>query len=411
MAEQLIKFIKGETNELNDKEHKLYDKPFERECLTSNGGINHDEIIKWVSLINGKDFKFNNYVLESRMIEQKITPNQNEYKLIRIPGHSFVQYVHDNIIETYDSAKWQSTTNNCTLYAALVLVIRPHVTNMTEMMELLKMIQDKPHTESCNKLAKISEYYFGRGIEWFRYSNKLRIPLGPKENTNKTLWVYFHGLNPQGALHAYSITEEFRKIKGNDFQIYFRSENTPYKEFNNFCKWFMIQHNKYNKFIFVGHSYGSLFANYFAQSIIEKSPNWKDNITSVSLDGSDLVETMEYVAYELLKLNRSNKIEYGVSFATCDSHNLPKEWYNMIKNPIIENTYIDWYESAYICSKFSLNHKHIMFSYYDNKENPNQLNIINKGENIFEIHYLKEYSHSMHKLPEVAKEIIKIINA
>lgn len=65
--------------------------------------------------------------------------------------------------------KVQYSTNNCSLLMGIVGVIRPFVKNMKTMMQILKLVSDKPGTKSCKKLAEISKHYFGRGIEYFNY--------------------------------------------------------------------------------------------------------------------------------------------------------------------------------------------------------------------------------------------------
>jgi hypothetical protein len=51
----------------------------------------------------------------------------------------------------------------------IVGIIRPLVKDMKTMMKILKLVCDKPNTKSCDKLAQISQHYFGRGGEYFNY--------------------------------------------------------------------------------------------------------------------------------------------------------------------------------------------------------------------------------------------------
>jgi hypothetical protein len=68
-----------------------------------------------------------------------------------------------------DKKKIQYTSNNCSLFMGIVGVIRPLVKDMKTMMQILKMVCDKPNTTSCEKLGEISKHYFGRGIEYFNF--------------------------------------------------------------------------------------------------------------------------------------------------------------------------------------------------------------------------------------------------
>ena len=38
-------------------------------------------------------------------------------------------------------------------------------------------INDKEGTESCERVAKISKYYFGRGEEWFKFPSRADVPV------------------------------------------------------------------------------------------------------------------------------------------------------------------------------------------------------------------------------------------
>ncbi len=81
-----------------------------------------------------------------------------------------MSYVFYGIIEDYNSYMFQCTKNNCSLYAGLIIILRPLLKNMNEMKSILKLINDKQNSKSVLKLAEISKYYFDRGIEYFRYS-------------------------------------------------------------------------------------------------------------------------------------------------------------------------------------------------------------------------------------------------
>ena len=118
-------------------------------------------------------------------------------------------------------------------------------------------------------------------------------------------YIYITGLDPIGTLYSTTVCNEMRKIKESAFYIYYRSQTNifdEYKVFNNFAQILM---NNYKKLYILGHSYGAIFAKYFAH----KMKN--NNVVSVSLDGSDLIETCEYVAYDVLNIDRAHTIDYN----------------------------------------------------------------------------------------------------
>lgn len=168
MAEHLLKFLKGEIKYLNDPKHILI-KEFKEDYPNQNGGLYDSQIIDWVKLMS-PDLNYNYILLKSSIM--KINTNINGSRLISIQyQHLYTVYVNNGIMEDYNTAGWQQTTNNCTLYAGIILIIRPLVKDMEEMFSLLKTIWDKKNTESADKLAQISKYYFGRDKSWFHYGN------------------------------------------------------------------------------------------------------------------------------------------------------------------------------------------------------------------------------------------------
>lgn len=128
------------------------------------------DIYKFIKLYN-KDIEFCSYCNEIILKKHKTC-------LMSHGGHTVLLYKNDNgDIEKYDSGnrknKIQWTSNNCTLFAGIVGIIRPLVKNMKIMMQILKMVSDKPHTKSCKKMIEISQHYFNRGIEYFNYGNPI----------------------------------------------------------------------------------------------------------------------------------------------------------------------------------------------------------------------------------------------
>ena len=113
------------------------------------------------------------------------------------------------------------------------------------------------------------------------------------------------------------VTEAMFKLKAPNVVVYQR-RSTDLKEGLEYFKSFIeIFKRNYNKFIIIGHSYGAVYAKYFSANI--------PGSVYVSLDGSDLKETCAYIAYDLLNIDRSKKIDYTGDYPVCDGHNLVKE--------------------------------------------------------------------------------------
>lgn len=191
MAKHLLSFIKGEIKELDDKEHILLTK-FENKYPGQNGGLMDQHVVDWIHLMN-PDLHVDYHKRNSRMMN--LGKDLEGLKLISIRGfHLYAAYNHGNGYEIYDTAGWQNTQNNCTLYAAIVCVIRPLVSSISEMYEILTMIHDKQGSESAMKLAAISKYYFDRGIEWFKYNTPTPKQITAKGSGYNTIirddWAY-----------------------------------------------------------------------------------------------------------------------------------------------------------------------------------------------------------------------------
>lgn len=414
MAKQLLEYITDD-KELNDS---CIVKEFEEKYDTQNGGILDEDILTWVKKLQ-PNMGVKYLVLKSTI--QAINTNNSAWYLVSIDHkHTYAQYVHDNIVETYDTKLFQHTTNNCSLYAGLVLILRPLVKSMDEMFNILKMVEDTYQSDSCAKLAYISEHYFNRGIEWFNFINIPKI-IHVKQSTANTLYLFFHGLSPFGLLYSYTTTQQMRILKGNDFRLYQRSQNTPMKELPNFIRFINIVKHHYTKIVFIGHSYGSTFANYFAQYMVDNDKT--TNITkviSVSLDGSELIDTCEYIAYDVLGLSRDLNIEYKKNRAICDGHDLVREWYEQEIIPsakerfevdLCENNYLDWYRTAKQIEDMKLNHRHIVFQYMPNKKEPfNKLRIEKLKEDTYCVRYLSKYCHTLHMYRDIAVELLKMID-
>lgn len=175
-AQHLLSFIRGEIDELNDESNKCNNEFVEvRPHKQQNGGIDDEDIIDWVKRMN-PSLEFGYYKLNCSMYEMNANLN-GRITIIRCRGHMWTIYANNGILENYDTSRWQNTANNCTLYAGIVAIIRPLVDGSREMRELMLRINDKEGTESCERVAKISKYYFGRGEEWFKFPSRADVPV------------------------------------------------------------------------------------------------------------------------------------------------------------------------------------------------------------------------------------------
>ena len=170
-----------------------------------------------------------------------------------------------------------------------------------------------------------------------------------------TCYIYIPGLNPCGTLYSTTVCNEMRNIKQQDFFIYYRTQTNLDEEFKNFNKFYQILTMEYKKICLIGHSFGAVFAKYFGHKLsIENKPT----IFTITLDGSDLVETCEYIAYDLLKIDRSYKIDFKHEFPICNGINLVQTWFSRSKFPNVECTWKEWLENVKIVDKLKLKQKH-----------------------------------------------------
>ena len=424
MAEKLLNFIYGSSN-LDDEKHIMY-HVWKQNPDYEAFVIDFDDILEWVRKMNPK-VKFDEFDMRTTIMEINTKQVGNPYKVFKYnKTHMSVMYYNGKTIETYETALWQHTANNCSLYTGLVLILRSLVKDMDEMFDILRLVEDIEGSESCRRLAAISKYYFDRGIDMFRFRFG-KIPpsiLNVNHEYTKTLYVFFHGLNPYGALYCESNTRHFKQMKGRDFRLYNRSLNEPRKELYYFIDWLNIMKRHYTKFVLIGHSYGSVFANYFAQYMIDNDVELNaDNVISISLDGSELIDTCEYVAYEVLAIDRSNKIEYLQHTAMCAGRDIIEEWNKRQQKQfeeefgvdIIECNAIQWYRSVKACNDLQLNHRHVRFWFAPNSEAPNIVSVKRGSDksndmNLYEIQYGKTYDHALFTNEPVSKAIMDIID-
>ena len=407
MANELLKFIKGEIDDLDDPKH-IVSEQFEYDKNHPNGGVNTNDIMTWVnSMYDNIKYEL---VYRKDTGKSYVQEHKDGYYLVRYPGHLVFEYQHDGVCEVFDSnGAVQHSSNGCTLFAGIIAIIRPLCGSFKEALNVWKMVEEKPGTDGYNRLVRVSEYYFGRGIEYFKTS-----PTSIRIKGDKVAFIYICGLNPMGTVCINQTTEAFRKILGNKFYVYQRPSGQLRdccSDFNNFIR-MLSEFGGYGKFVVMGHSYGATFATYLPQMLIRNINQFANNFVSVSLDGSELVETCQYVAYQVLHIDRGNCVEFTESRATCDGRNIIKEWFEMIKNDFKCRTEVEWpewYRSVYDVSQLNLNHRHIVFTYWSNEKNPDVVDVVDKGGDVYELHYGKEYHHSLHMFETVADRIVSMI--
>ena len=162
---ELLRYIVND-EPLTNKKYVL--KKFIIKSKWQNNGVMEDDAYKFIKLYN-KNVEFCHYC--DGIILQK-----HNTCLLSQGGHTTLLYKNAaGQIEKYDSLSKkhlvQYSSNNCTLYAGIVGIIRPLVKDMKTMLKILELVSDKPNTKSCDKLAEISLHYFNRGKEYFGYQN------------------------------------------------------------------------------------------------------------------------------------------------------------------------------------------------------------------------------------------------
>jgi hypothetical protein len=225
---------------------------------------------------------------------------------------------------------------------------------------------------------------------------------------HKTLYVYIPGLYPYGLLYAPQVAGALLNIKGQDAIIYQRRSTDLKEEIKYFKSFIEIFKKTHNRFVIIGHSYGAVYAKYFAAHL--------PNSLYVSLDGSDLKETSMYVAYDLLGIDRSIPIKYTGNYPTCNGVNLIKEWFaptikatiNDYGKNILEVSWQEWIRNTKTVDKLHPANS-LIFTYYPNPKAPSKVSIV-KRNSIYEVHYGKSYSHSLHMDHAVCKMLTEIID-
>jgi hypothetical protein len=178
-----------------------------------------------------------------------------------------------------------------------------------------------------------------------------------------------------------------RKIKQQQFFIYYRTQTNLADEFKNFNKFYQMLLLEYKKFCLIGHSFGAVFAKYFGNKL---------NILTITLDGSNLNETCEFIAYDLLKIDRKHKIDFKHEFPVCNNINLVQKWFKTMDLPNIECTWKEWLDNVKIIDKLKLKQKYIDIYYFPSGNN--KMEVVKENDTKVKILYGKTYSHSLHSI-------------
>ena len=166
---ELLEFI---INDKPLKSKKYVMKKYKPKYKTQNNGLLDWDVEKFIKLYN-KD-------VELCFLCNGIILQNHSTCLMGLNFHTVLLYKNKKgQIERYDTmneelksndkTRIQYTSNNCSLYAGIVGIIRPLVKDMKTMMKILKLVSDKPNTKSCDKLSAISKHYFGRDKSYFNY--------------------------------------------------------------------------------------------------------------------------------------------------------------------------------------------------------------------------------------------------
>lgn len=124
---------------------------------------------------------------EYKLLHGKANDNSNNaYLLYPIVSRMFYIYINsDGGIEKWDPITWQHTTNNTSLYTALVAIIRPKC-SFEQTKELISKIIDSYDSEGARLLGEISLHFFARGRSYFRYPTLKTIIIPSDKETDET---------------------------------------------------------------------------------------------------------------------------------------------------------------------------------------------------------------------------------
>lgn len=394
-----------------------------------NNGILHEDAVKFAKMFN-KDVV---------LVEQQSYLHINSKHILYDSGHHMI-YIHindRNEVEKHDSARWQGTSNNCTLYAPLCAILRPLMKTPEELYDVLKLVSDKRGTKSAIKLAKISEHFFARDISKFAYTldKRLAIKLYPAHysddyysDQSDILIVFTHGLNPWGKQYCRDSFKHLIQLAVSNkvsCLLYHRSstgdteENafetydvaSYYVELHQLIQQFKSVHNCQSvnfRYILVGHSFGGLISHIFnlmlscACSEPQKGSSTTTCLRSISLDGSDFYQFLGHCVQQEWKLKQFDESKCQTTYTGVIYNN----------NPVpMENgcLYLPTYQLAYRY-KDNVPETHYIVNYSANSDDestsiteptkwspPKLVPTINSHyKHTYELYYTNEYYHSLH---------------
>lgn len=155
---EIVNFINGK-GVLTSK--NILEK-FEEKYPNQNGSILGEDIEKFVRLFNE----------DVSLIDDRNYTINNKNILMYVLNGQHMFYLYNNtekgIIEKWDPLTWQKSKNNCTLYAGICAIVRP-VVGFEKTKLLLRKIIDEQNSSGARVLAEISEHFFKRGYDMFRY--------------------------------------------------------------------------------------------------------------------------------------------------------------------------------------------------------------------------------------------------
>lgn len=164
---EIINFIKGKG--------KLVSEPilyhFENSHPNQNSSILATDALQFVKLFNSDVALIddNNYIIH----EHNILVQQFNRSLFNHGNfHMYYLYNNNGTLEKWDPMTFQFTSNNSSLYSAILAIIRPHLT-FEETKRLLREIIDEPNTHSLNLIAEISSHFFSRGLSHFHFTSPI----------------------------------------------------------------------------------------------------------------------------------------------------------------------------------------------------------------------------------------------
>ena len=381
-----------------------------------NGGILGPDALRFAQLFNNDVVMIedNNYIVRQHSI------------LIYIHNGAHMFYIYNNggMIEKWDPASWQHTSNNCTLYSALLAIIRP-ISSFEETKQLIKKIVDAQNSEGARLLGQISLHFFSRGQTYFRYFSLLRpiaippIPQMIKSEVQQVMQetsppftvVFIHGMLSGSYFDCVNTFKHLRNCCDNlklPYVTYYRdytvSEGKKKEtfdletDFTRFCSRIPD-----TKLVLVGHSYGGLVANAFNTLLGERC------IQSISLDGCEFW----FIWYTLVQKYLSKEfpqIVFDESKCKFDENSIT---YDGKKLDISKIEREQFYQITYKHS-YTVKSNHIMVQYKfntpDSEYNSTYATFVQVYNShytspMYELYYGTERNHHLHNEEKISKDI------